>query len=78
MSGNRTAFSFTVCLRDDDDKTFEFRKTGDSTDLTNRVAAAIANGRHVRCYMLAADPDAQGREESYLVAKGYTGATVMV
>jgi hypothetical protein len=52
------------------------RRQSDSTDLTSRVTAAIANGRHVRCYLLAADPDAQPREEKYLVAKGYRRGSV--
>ena len=63
---------------DDDDKTFEFHTTSDSSDLTSRVAAAIGNGRHVRCYLLAADPRAQEREWKYLTGKGYTQGSVCV
>ena len=77
-SGRRRVYAFTVCVRDDDDKTFEFHTTSDSGDLASRVAAAIANGRHVRCYVLAADPDAQPREEKYLVAKGFRRGSVVV
>jgi len=77
-SSGRRVYAFTVCVRDDDDKTFEFQTTSDSADLTSRVTAAIANGRHVRCYVLAADPDAQEREERYLTGKGYRRGTVAV
>jgi hypothetical protein len=77
-SGSRRVYAFTVCIRDDDNKTFELRTMSDSTDLTNRVTAAIAKGRHVRCYVLAADPDAQDREERYLAGKGYKRGTVQV
>jgi hypothetical protein len=76
--GSRRAYAFTVCVRDDDDKTFEFRATSDSADLTSRVTAAIANGRRVRCYVLAADADAQDREERYLTGNGYKRGSVAV
>lgn len=79
MARGRRAYAFTVCVRGDDDKTFEFQTTSDSTDLTSRVTTAIANGRHVRCYLLAADPDAQPRGEKYLVvSKGYRRGSVAV
>jgi hypothetical protein len=37
----------------------------------SRVAAAVASGRHVHCYVFAGSRE---REEQYLVAKGYSWA----
>ena len=75
-SDKRRVYSFTVCVRDDDERVYEFQTTGDSTALSNRVAAAIATGRRVRWYLLAADPDAQDREARYLEGKGYARRAV--
>jgi hypothetical protein len=77
-SGSRRVYAFTVCIRDDDNKTFELRTTSGSTELATRVTAAIANGRHVRCYVLAGEPDAQAREERFLAGKGNKRGTVQV
>jgi len=74
--GSRPALSFTVCVRDDDARTFEFRTTGDSAAIMSRVAHAATRGRRVRCYLLAADPNGPEREERYLLAKGYSRAPV--
>src|SRR5258708_21709359 len=45
VSGLRRIYAFTVCVRDDDRKTFEFRATNDSADVTHAVVAAVARGR---------------------------------
>jgi hypothetical protein len=68
----------TVCVRDDDARAFEFRTTNDATEIADRASAAVANGRHVRCYMLGADKDVQEMEERYLTGKGYTRGSVVV
>lgn len=60
-----------LCVRDDDLKTFEFCPIDDRTDIVGRVAQAIENWRHVRCYALDDGPDAMAREARYLAAKGY-------
>lgn len=72
----RAHFGFTVCVRDDDAKTYEFRCMSDSADVANRVAAGVRDGRRVRCYTLAADAEARKREEKYLTSKGYRPAAV--
>jgi hypothetical protein len=72
----RSAYAFTVCVRDDDAKTFAFHRVADATDLMNRVAATVAAGRRVRGYTLASDELAQEREEKYLVGKGYRQSAV--
>jgi hypothetical protein len=77
-SGSRRILVPTVCVRDDDAKTFEFRTSSDSTEIVDRVSAAIANGRHVRCYMLGADKEVQEMEEGYLTGKGYRRGSVQV
>jgi hypothetical protein len=77
-SGKRAASRFTVCIRDDDEKTFEFRVVSDSSAIMARVAAAVAKGRHVRCRVLAADVQARDGEERFLAAKGYTAGVVAV
>jgi hypothetical protein len=74
----RAVYAFTVCIRDDDAKAFEFRRVNDTKDLMSRVAAGVAEGRNVRCYALAADEQAREREEKYLAGKGYTQAVVRV
>jgi two-component system cell cycle response regulator DivK len=76
QAGSRHAYSFTMCIRDDDAKTFEFLGSIDATGITDRVAAAIASGRHLRCYLLEAGPLSREREERYLASKGYSQATV--
>jgi hypothetical protein len=68
---SRPPLTFTVCLRDDDAGTFEFRRTGEMVSVTQLVGAAVSRGRRVRCYLLSADPDGRKREERYLLAKGY-------
>ncbi len=65
----------TVCVRDDDEKTFEFLPMGDSIEIVARVSAALAKGRSVRCSTLA-DPEAQERERRFLITKGYREAAV--
>lgn len=74
--GSRRTLTFTVCIRDDDVRTFEFRTISDSAAIMSLVAAAVGRGRHVRAYLLAADPGGRAREEQYLTAKGYTHVTV--
>ena len=64
-----------TCVCDDDARTFEFRETGDSPDVVGRVSAAMATGRRVRCYTLAAGHGAE-HEEQRLVAMGYRWAIV--
>jgi hypothetical protein len=80
--GTRPASIATVCIRDDSAKTFEFRQTSDSVEIVARVAAAVAKGRHLRCYTLcytvAAGEQARGREERYLQRKGYKNGVVNV
>ena len=73
MGSGRGFLVPTVCVRDDDAKTFEFRTSSDSTEIVDRVSAAIANGRHVRCYMLGADKEVQEMEERYLTGRGIGG-----
>ena len=73
---SRRALSFTVCVRDDDAKLFEFRVTSDVAVIKALVKAAASRGRRVRCEVLAADPNARTREETYLVAKGFTQGEV--
>ena len=72
----RPAFSFTVCIRDDDTRRFEFQVASDASAIMGRVAAAVARGRHLRCYVLAAGERSREREEGYLVSKGYSQAAV--
>ena len=59
-----------VCVRDDDAKTFEFVSTSDSSRVIAQVAAALAAGRNVRCHVLS-DEGAEGKEEGFLLSKGY-------
>ena len=73
---SRPTLSFTVCVRDDDDGTYEFRTTHDMSSITSLVSAALTRGRRVRCYLLAADPEGPRREERYLAAKGYVRGPV--
>lgn len=77
-SGSRRLSLCTVCIRDDDAKTFEFRTTGDSTEVLSRVTAAIAKGRKVRFSVTGFDPSAREQEERYLKARGYTRGGVEV
>ena len=74
--GSRPALTFTVCVRDDDTRTFEFRTTRDAQAFMDLAAAAVARGRKLHCYLLAADPDGPQREERYLLSKGYSRAPV--
>lgn len=74
--GSRPALTFTVCLRDDDTRTFEFRTTHDAQAIIDLVAAAVRRGRKLHCYLLAANPNGPQREERYLLAKGYSRAPV--
>jgi hypothetical protein len=74
----RAMFGFTVCVRDDDARTFEFCLMSDTRELTDRVAAAIKKGRAVRCYVLAKGATACELEERYLVSEGYRWAIVDV
>jgi hypothetical protein len=74
--GSRPAYSFTICIRDDDAKSYELQATSDATVIMNRVADAVTRGRHLRCYVLAADARSREREERYLVSKGYSQAAV--
>jgi CheY-like chemotaxis protein len=74
--GSRPAYSFTICIRDDDLKRYELQATSDATAIMNRVAAAVARGRHLRCYVLAADARSREREERYLASRGYSQAAV--
>lgn len=78
MNNTETALITTVCVRDDDARTFEFRKTGDSLEIVERISAALGQGRRVRCYTLAASSAAHEREERYLRRKGYEKARVDV
>jgi hypothetical protein len=71
----RAKYGFTVCILDDDAKTFELRFVGDTTDVTDRVAAAVKNGRNVRCYILAEGTAARDREQEHLASKGYRQGT---
>ncbi len=75
---SRRALTFTVCLRDDDARVFEFRVTSDIAAIQEQVEAAASRGRSVRCEVLAADPNARAREETYLTGKGYTQGQVKV
>lgn len=75
-SPRRRVFSFVVCVRDDDVKTFELRTLNDGTSTASAVAAAVAKGRRVRCYTLAADPQATERERLYLTQKGYVESPI--
>jgi len=75
-SGRRPTLRFTICIRDDDAKVFEFRVIEDSASIMSLVAAAVARGRSVRAYLLAADPHGRAREEKYLDAKGYSLGSV--
>lgn len=77
-SDTQPFFVTTVCVRDDDARTFEFRKTGDSLEVVERISAALAKGRRVRCYTLGASKAAHEREERYLERKGYKKAAVDV
>lgn len=61
----------TVFIHDDDVKSYEFRVTSDAAEIMSRVAAAVARGRHVRCYIFAGSRE---REEQYLASKGYSWA----
>jgi hypothetical protein len=63
---SRRGYSFTVCVRDDDRRTYEFHLTDDSTPIVDRVAAAVSGGRSVGYCILAADANARAREVRYL------------
>lgn len=65
----------TVCVRDDDRKTFEFLAMDDSIEIVAQVSAALAKGRSIRCATVA-DSEAQERERRFLVTKGYKEAAV--
>lgn len=73
---SRHVYSFTVCVRDDDRRTYEFHQTDDSTAIVDKVAAAVSGGRRVGYYILAGDANARAREERYLCGKGYAAAAV--
>lgn len=66
---DRRPYAFTVLVHDDDSKSYVFVRTEDTTGILNRVAAAAARGRHVRCCIFAGSRE---REEQYLVSKGYS------
>jgi hypothetical protein len=68
---SRPAYALTVVIHDDDVKSYEFRVTSDTTEIMSRVEAAVARGRHVRCYIFAGS---LRREEQYLASKGYSWA----
>lgn len=69
-SGIHPILLSVVCVRDDDKRTFEFRAIGDWIEILGRVSAALAKGRCIRCCTLA-DPEAQERERSFLMTKGF-------
>jgi hypothetical protein len=73
---SRRALTFTVCVRDDDAGTFEFRTTSDTASIAHLVTDAVSRGRRVRFYLLAADPDGPRREERYLATRGYVRGRV--
>jgi hypothetical protein len=91
-SGVRGTCTVTVCVRDDDARTFEFLVVSDTTGIAVRVVAAVCRGRRVKCYRLArgeageapgdkareSDEEARRRETEFLVAKGYTPGSVSV
>jgi hypothetical protein len=70
---SRPAYSLTIFIHDDDVKTYELRLTSDTTEIMSRVAAAVARGRHVHCYVFAGSRE---REERYLISKGYSRAAI--
>lgn len=79
-SGVAPVLVSVVCVvRDDDERTFDFvaQREG-SRDVAERVAAALAMGRHVRCSTMAPDPASVAREERFLIAKGYRRAHVQL
>jgi len=63
----------TIFIHDDDVKSYECRLTSDTTEIMSRVAAAVARGRHVHCYVLAGSRE---REEQDLVSRGYSWAAI--
>jgi hypothetical protein len=69
--GTRHPNSLTVFIHDDDVKSYEFRETSDTTEIMSLVEAAVARGRHVRCYIFAGSRE---REAQYLASKGYSWA----
>jgi hypothetical protein len=75
---NSGVYAFTMCIRDDDEKIFDFMPAAEGACLLGSVGAAIEGGRKVRCYTLAADDAAQEREERFLVAKGYRRDRVLL
>ena len=75
-SGIHPILLHTVCVRDDDHRTFCFLASANATQTTGRVAAALAGGRRLRCYTLSADRRAEERERRFLVAKGYRETAV--
>jgi hypothetical protein len=74
----RAKYGFTVCVLDDDTRTFELRFVSDTSDVMGRVAAAVKSSRKVRCYILAEVATARKDEEKDLTSRGYRLGTVLI
>jgi hypothetical protein len=61
----------TVCVVDDDAKTFELHFTVRTRALVTKASTAVARGRRLCCYVLRGGAEELEREERFLASRGY-------